>query len=217
MPAPSPSFSKVEQIRRGSTGTFDLTPHAFFLFRNLSRRVILAGKADWISDVLLGTCNHRTLSPRLRNQNAVFLYQMSLGDRMNVRRLAVVVNPRGGKRNGHRVLERVRLIFDAAKIDLEVHVTERAGHATEIAKNLDLRPFSGICSVGGDGTFHEVANGLMQRNESDSIPIGIIPAGTGNSVGRASIGMNAGQAGRFSSGGRSAPAALGNWACINSD
>ena len=83
---------------------------------------------------------------------------------MNVKRLAVVVNPRGGKRNGHRVLERVRPIFDAAKIELEVHVTERAGHATEIAKTLDLRPFSGICSVGGDGTFHEVANGLMQRN-----------------------------------------------------
>ncbi len=101
---------------------------------------------------------------------------------MNVRRLAVVVNPRGGKRNGLRVLERVRSIFDAAKIELEVHVTERAGHATEIAKTLDLRPFSGICSVGGDGTFHEVANGLMRRNESVSIPIGIIPAGTGNSV-----------------------------------
>lgn len=101
---------------------------------------------------------------------------------MNVRRLAVVVNPRGGKRNGHRVLERVRPIFDAAKIELEVHVTERAGHATEIAKTLDLRSFSGICAVGGDGTFHEVANGLMQRNESVSIPIGIIPAGTGNSV-----------------------------------
>ena len=101
---------------------------------------------------------------------------------MNVRRLAVVVNPRGGKRNGLRVLERVRPIFDAANIELEVHVTERAGHATEITKTLDLRPFSGICSVGGDGTFHEVANGLMQRNDSVSIPIGIIPAGTGNSV-----------------------------------
>ena len=101
---------------------------------------------------------------------------------MNFRRLAVVLNPRGGKRNGHRVLERVRPIFDADKIELEVHVTERAGHATEIAKTLDLRPFSGICAVGGDGTFHEVANGLMQRNESVSIPIGIIPAGTGNSV-----------------------------------
>ena len=101
---------------------------------------------------------------------------------MNVRRLAVVVNPRGGKRNGLRVLERVLPIFDAAGIELEVYVTERAGHATEIARTLGLKSLSGICAVGGDGTFHEVANGLMQRDESISLPIGIIPAGTGNSV-----------------------------------
>ena len=101
---------------------------------------------------------------------------------MNVRRLAVIVNPRGGKRNGLRVLERVRPIFHAAEIELEVHVTEQAGHASEIAKTLELQSFAGICAVGGDGTFHEVANGLMQRDKAVSIPIGIIPAGTGNSV-----------------------------------
>lgn len=101
---------------------------------------------------------------------------------MNIRRLAVIVNPRGGKRNGLRVLERVRPIFHAAGVELEVHVTEHAGHASEIAKTLELHPFAGICAVGGDGTFHEVANGLMQRDEAVSIPIGIIPAGTGNSV-----------------------------------
>lgn len=63
LPTPSPSFSKVKQVCRDSTGTFALTPHVFFLFRNLSRRVLLVGKADWISVVLLGTCNHRTLGP----------------------------------------------------------------------------------------------------------------------------------------------------------
>ena len=62
-----------------------------------------------------------------------YLLPSLLGERMNVRRLAVVVNPRGGKQNGLRVLERVRPIFHAAEIELEVHVTERAGHASEIA------------------------------------------------------------------------------------
>ena len=101
---------------------------------------------------------------------------------MNIRRLAVVVNPRGGKRNGIRVLERIRHVFDSAKIELEILVTERVGHATEIAINLNLQRIDGICVVGGDGTFHEVVNGLMQQDDPHSVPLGIIPAGTGNSL-----------------------------------
>ena len=101
---------------------------------------------------------------------------------MKIRRLAVVVNPHGGKRNGIRVLERIRHVFDSVGIELEILVTQRVGHATEIAKNLDLQHLDGICVVGGDGTFHEVANGLMQRDDSLSVPLGIIPAGTGNSL-----------------------------------
>ena len=101
---------------------------------------------------------------------------------MNIRRLAVVVNPRGGKRNGIRVLKRIRHVFDSAKIELEILVTERVGHATEIAKNLNRQRIDGICVVGGDGTFHGVVNGLMQQDDSHSVPLGIIPAGTGNSL-----------------------------------
>ena len=101
---------------------------------------------------------------------------------MKIRRLAVVVNPHGGKRNGIRVLERIRHVFDSEGIELEILVTQRVGHATEIAKDLDLQRIDGICVVGGDGTFHEVANGLMQRDDSLSVPLGIIPAGTGNSL-----------------------------------
>jgi len=40
-----------------------------------------------------------------------------------------------------------------------------------------------VCAIGGDGTIHEAINGLMKRsdNEKVKIPLGIIPAGTGNS------------------------------------
>lgn len=97
-------------------------------------------------------------------------------------RVAVVVNPRSGKQNGIQVLDRVRHVFASARIELEIQVTERAGHATEIVRNLDLQQFGGICVVGGDGTLHEVTNGLMQRDDSLSVPLGIIPAGSGNSL-----------------------------------
>jgi diacylglycerol kinase (ATP) len=96
--------------------------------------------------------------------------------------LAVVLNPRGGKRRGVPVLKRISPFFAKAGIELNVHMTERPGHAHEIARSLDQNSVQGICVVGGDGTFHEVVDGLMHRNEPISIPLGIIPAGTGNSL-----------------------------------
>ncbi len=99
---------------------------------------------------------------------------------MNIKRLAVVINPRGGKRNGIRTLESVKHLFAQASVEWDAHITEHAGHAIEIARSLDLNAIDGVCVVGGDGTFHEVADGLMQRGEPISTPIGIIPAGTGN-------------------------------------
>ncbi len=101
---------------------------------------------------------------------------------MNIKRIAVVVNPSGGRRNGIRVLHSIQNLFSAAGIQLDVHVTLRVGHATELTRALDLTGIQGICVVGGDGTIHEVANGLMQRAEAISMPLGIIPAGTGNAV-----------------------------------
>ena len=101
---------------------------------------------------------------------------------MAVQRLLVVVNPLGGTRRGLAVLERVTPTFASAGIELDVRVTERPGHAREIARTLDLTGVDGLCAIGGDGTIHEVADGLMQRGESISVPLGIIPAGTGNTL-----------------------------------
>lgn len=101
---------------------------------------------------------------------------------MNIQRLAVIVNPKGGRKRGLRVLESVKPIFTNAGIDLKIHLTQRSGHAAEIAQSLDKESCDAICVIGGDGTFHEVANGLMHRAERISIPLGIIPAGTGNNM-----------------------------------
>jgi YegS/Rv2252/BmrU family lipid kinase len=58
-------------------------------------------------------------------------------------------------------------------------------HALEIAKHLDLNACDLILSTGGDGTAHEVLNGLMQNTSSNKHPLfGIVPVGTGNSFSR---------------------------------
>ena len=97
-------------------------------------------------------------------------------------RLAIIVNPQGGAGRGAAILEQVRPVFAAAKMELAVHTTAGRGHASEIAELLDFNGCAGVCSVGGDGTNHEVVCGLMRRAHPDEVPLGIIPSGTGNSL-----------------------------------
>jgi sphingosine kinase len=101
---------------------------------------------------------------------------------MSSRRFAVIVNPRGGRRRGLKVLERVRPVLQARGAELDVRVTQSPGHAAQIAGTLELGSLDGICVVGGDGTVHEVADGLMRRGEPVMVPLGLIPAGTGNTL-----------------------------------
>lgn len=80
------------------------------------------------------------------------------------------------------ILDEVRSVFAAAGAELDVRHTDGPGHATCLARTLDLSPCDGLCVIGGDGTIHEVVNGLLQRNEPAATPLGLIPGGTGNSV-----------------------------------
>jgi YegS/Rv2252/BmrU family lipid kinase len=101
---------------------------------------------------------------------------------MTQKRFVVLVNPRGGTRRGIAILDEVRSLFAAAGAELDVQHTACPGHATSLAKTLDLSQCDGLCVIGGDGTIHEVVNGLRQRREPAATPLGLIPAGTGNAV-----------------------------------
>jgi sphingosine kinase len=103
---------------------------------------------------------------------------------MTDKRILLIVNPRSGKRRGLAVLEQVKPVFAAANVELNVRVTEQSGHARQIAREFDLAEYDGLCLIGGDGTVHEAVSGLIERGESASIPLGIIPCGTGNDVAR---------------------------------
>ena len=101
---------------------------------------------------------------------------------MGVRKILLVVNPTGGVRNGLEILKNIKPMFEAGGIELEIIETKYAGHAKDIARAMDISKFESICLVGGDGTMHEAVNGMYTRTDSKRIPIGLIPAGTGNSL-----------------------------------
>ena len=98
-----------------------------------------------------------------------------------VSRVHVVVNPASGGQVGLRTLEEVVLPkLQAAGIECTTLFTEYAGHALELAETTSPLQ-DAFLAIGGDGTAHEIANGMLRRPPEERVPIGIIPAGSGNS------------------------------------
>lgn len=102
--------------------------------------------------------------------------------RSTSKKYLAIVNPRGGVRRGLDVLEKVTPHFADAGAELEIRPTEYAGHATEMARAVDANAYEAVCVVGGDGTVHEVINGLIHEDRGPVVPLGMIPAGTGNTL-----------------------------------
>jgi YegS/Rv2252/BmrU family lipid kinase len=71
-------------------------------------------------------------------------------------------------------------VVDAHGDPVEVLLTERVGHARELAKSAVRRGARLVLAWGGDGTINEVASALA----FDEVPLGIIPAGSGNGLAR---------------------------------
>ena len=61
--------------------------------------------------------------------------------------------------------------------------TQKAFDTFEFAHNIDLSKYSAILACGGDGTYYEVANGMLARSDGLTVPLGIVPNGSGNTVG----------------------------------
>jgi len=93
----------------------------------------------------------------------------------------IAINPFGGLKDGMDILNRVLPIFKEAGAEVEVKETRYAGHARNMANTLNFKGYAGFCVVGGDGTMHEVINGMLSRKDGKKMPIGLITAGTGNS------------------------------------
>lgn len=100
----------------------------------------------------------------------------------------VIINPiSGAGADPHAAATRVAQVEAAAGARgrrAAVHVTERAGHAAELAADAVAAGASGVVVWGGDGTFNEASGALI----GTGIPVGLVPAGSGNGLARA-LGM----------------------------
>ncbi|KAJ7968468.1 sphingosine kinase 1 [Quillaja saponaria] len=100
--------------------------------------------------------------------------------------LFIFLNPYGGKKAAAKIfLDHVKPLLEDAEIQITVQETKHQLHAKEVAYALDLSKYDGIVCVSGDGILVEVVNGLLGRedwNTAIKMPLGIVPAGTGNGM-----------------------------------
>ncbi|MSQ47064.1 MAG: diacylglycerol kinase family lipid kinase [Deltaproteobacteria bacterium] len=99
-------------------------------------------------------------------------------------RVVVIINPISG-RQGRPETARHRAalaqqVLSAAAIVPEVKISERPGHAYELAREAVARDASLIFAWGGDGTMNEVGRAVAFSNTA----LGLIPAGSGNGLAR---------------------------------
>jgi len=102
----------------------------------------------------------------------------------------IVLNPVAGRGAGARTRPTLEKILGQAGVTYEITETTGPGDATRIARAFSMGPDDVIVAVGGDGTAHEIVNGLVlgaqDRGEwAGGQPVGalgIIPIGTGDDL-----------------------------------
>ncbi len=77
-------------------------------------------------------------------------------------------------------MAQLRKWMEERGVEHEFLLTERPGHATELARRLASSGTRRVIVAGGDGTISEVVNGLAGTD----VEIGIVAIGTGNDVAR---------------------------------
>jgi len=97
-----------------------------------------------------------------------------------MRKAALFYNPHSGRRKKHRVkdVEAVAAILRAAGVEVEVAPTRAASDAGAQVRMAVREGFDAIVACGGDGTVHDVLQGLAGK---DAV-LGIIPLGTANAL-----------------------------------
>ena len=90
----------------------------------------------------------------------------------------VILNPRAGRGAAARALDPLVREFRRQGWGVEAERTARPGHGVELAARAVRAGARHVVAVGGDGTVHEVANGLLQSVERAAL--GVVPIGTGN-------------------------------------
>ncbi len=91
-----------------------------------------------------------------------------------------IVNPTAGNNKADKIISIINEVMDSNNCDYRIKVTKKTGDGQRFAQEAKAAGYFAVVSVGGDGTLHEIVNGM----EGGTQKLGIIPAGTGNDFAR---------------------------------
>jgi YegS/Rv2252/BmrU family lipid kinase len=97
---------------------------------------------------------------------------------MTARRPFFVINPSAAGGRARKLIPVIQDLVRARDRSAEIAVTNDVGHASDLARAAAEDGFAPVVGVGGDGTLHEITNGLLQARRT--APLAAVPSGTGN-------------------------------------
>ncbi len=94
--------------------------------------------------------------------------------------IALIANPTAGSGRAGRRLGRVLELLRPRVGEIQVHLSERRGHASDLAHKAIDAGARTVIALGGDGTHGEVTQGIMRSGAGPGeVTLGLLPGGTG--------------------------------------
>ncbi len=93
--------------------------------------------------------------------------------------IKLIVNPLAGAGKSAREWPHILQCLQSDELSFDYELTTFKGHAIEMAQAAVEQGYHIVVAVGGDGTIHEVVNGLHKARGLDRVQMGIIGTGTG--------------------------------------
>lgn len=96
-----------------------------------------------------------------------------------------LINPAAGSGKAADVWRLLQTLLAKENVDYDFCFSKHPGHPRAIANDTGKqRKYGCLVVVGGDGTLHEVIDGLYQQAKQEKMMVAYIPAGTGNDFAR---------------------------------
>jgi len=97
-------------------------------------------------------------------------------------RFIAIVNPAAGGGKSAKLANEKLVQLRENGLQIDVATTSDRGHAIDLAAEGYAQGYRKFIAVGGDGTAHEILNGLFgQAKAQERVALGFLPLGTGNS------------------------------------
>src|SRR5690348_4869296 len=88
----------------------------------------------------------------------------------------VIYNPAAGRGKAEKLLTELRAVLGS---EIVLRPSRGPGHPIELARQAAGEGFAKLVAAGGDGTVHEVVNGILQSGRGDVI-FSVWPLGSAN-------------------------------------